>query len=489
MAALRTAFRQAAAGRMGAVLIAGEAGVGKSRLVAEFAAELPESEAFVLVGQGVALGEHEIPYAPVMGALRSLPTLLSPDELDEVAGPMGRELAGLVPGVGEASWASGSGATDAFGRARLFELLLGLLGRLGAQRSAVVVIEDLHWADGSTRDLLRFVVRSASTERLLLVLTYRSDDLHRAHPARPYLAELGRDPRVTRVALRPFSREELADHVLALRGALPSAAVLDELFERSEGNAFFAEELLDAIESEGAGRLPASLRDAMAFFFYNQGDGRWATGVVQPDGGFKTVHTGAPGSAAIWTHIVGAGDGTLLFYNRDDGRWATGRLQANGGFITLQASPAGEFDFWTHIAATFNGSVLFYEQGDRHWATGRLRPDGSFKTVRTGPAGDFDHWTHIAPGENGALFFYNQSDGRWASGRLDDGGAFTTVQTSGAGSAAAWTHVAGNANGALFFYHQGDRRWATGRLEADGSFQTIRVGGAGSAGAWTHVAG
>ena len=196
MAALRTAFRQAAAGRMGAVLIAGEAGVGKSRLVAEFAAELPESEAFVLVGQGVALGEHEIPYAPVMGALRSLPTLLSPDELDEVAGPMGRELAGLVPGVGEASWASGSGATDAFGRARLFELLLGLLGRLGAQRSAVVVIEDLHWADGSTRDLLRFVVRSASTERLLLVLTYRSDDLHRAHPARPYLAELGRDPRV-----------------------------------------------------------------------------------------------------------------------------------------------------------------------------------------------------------------------------------------------------------------------------------------------------
>ena len=263
MATLRAAFRQAAAGRMGAVLIAGEAGVGKSRLVAEFAAELPESEAFVLVGQGVALGEHEIPYAPVMGALRSLPTLLSPDALDEVAGPMGRELAGLVPGVGEASWASGSGATDAFGRARLFELLLGLLGRLGARRSAVVVVEDLHWADGSTRDLLRFVVRSASTERLLLVLTYRSDDLHREHPARPYLAELGRDPRVARVELRPFSREELADHVLALRGALPSAAVLDELFERSEGNAFFAEELLDAIESEGAGRLPASLRDAM----------------------------------------------------------------------------------------------------------------------------------------------------------------------------------------------------------------------------------
>ena len=263
MAALRAAFRQASAGRMGAVLIAGEAGVGKSRLVAEFAAELPETEAFVLVGQGVELGEHEIPYAPVIGALRPLPTLLSPDELDEVAGPMGRELAGLVPAVGEASRASGSGGAGAFGRARLFELLLGLLGRLGARRSAVLVIEDLHWADGSTRDLLRFVVRSASTERLLMVLTYRSDDLHRAHPARPYLAELGRDPRVTRVALRPFSRDELADHVLALRGALPSAGVLDELFERSEGNAFFAEELLDAIESEGAGRLPASLRDAM----------------------------------------------------------------------------------------------------------------------------------------------------------------------------------------------------------------------------------
>ena len=89
LAALWDAFRQAAAGQMGAVLIAGEAGVGKSRLVAEFAAELPESEAFVLVGQCVELGEHEIPYVSVMGALRPLPKLLAPEELDEVAGPMG----------------------------------------------------------------------------------------------------------------------------------------------------------------------------------------------------------------------------------------------------------------------------------------------------------------------------------------------------------------------------------------------------------------
>ncbi len=125
----------------------------------------------------------------------------------------------------------------------------------------LLVVEDLHWADRSTRDLLRFLVRNASTERLVLVATYRSDDLHRAHPLRAVLAELEREGRVRRIALEPFTHDEFLDHVAAIVDELPDAATLDRLYERSEGNAFFTEELLAG--SDGVGELPASLRDAL----------------------------------------------------------------------------------------------------------------------------------------------------------------------------------------------------------------------------------
>jgi DNA-binding CsgD family transcriptional regulator/tetratricopeptide (TPR) repeat protein len=149
----------------------------------------------------------------------------------------------------------------AFGRERLFEFLRGALWRLGRRRPVVVVIEDLHWADGSTRDVLRFLVRTATAERLALIATYRTDDLDRAHPLRPYLVELRRDARVQLIDLEPFSRADFADHVAAILGALPSPARLDRLYERSEGNPFFTEQLLSAPDSDV---LPASLRDAMA---------------------------------------------------------------------------------------------------------------------------------------------------------------------------------------------------------------------------------
>jgi DNA-binding CsgD family transcriptional regulator/tetratricopeptide (TPR) repeat protein len=123
------------------------------------------------------------------------------------------------------------------------------------------VVEDLHWADGSTRDLLRFLVRSVTGERLALIVTCRTDDLDRAHPVRPYLVELRREPRVECVDLESFSRDEFADLVASILGTLPAPPRLDHLYERSEGNAFFTEELLGAA---GSTDLPASLRDVMA---------------------------------------------------------------------------------------------------------------------------------------------------------------------------------------------------------------------------------
>jgi DNA-binding CsgD family transcriptional regulator/tetratricopeptide (TPR) repeat protein len=261
LALLRAALERAGHASPSTVLVAGDAGVGKSRLVAEVAAQARAEGATVLVGHCVDLGEGELPFAPIAGALRSLFAQLDADELDSVLGGARGEVAQLVPDLG---WAGEPpGHAGAFATARLFELVLGVLGRAAARAPVLLVVEDLHWADSSTRDLLRFLVRSAGGERIALIVTYRSDELHRAHPLRPYVAELARDPRVERIELAPFTREEFVDHVAVVCGSLPNAAVLDRLFERSEGNAFYTEELLAAVEGGGPDVFPASLREAM----------------------------------------------------------------------------------------------------------------------------------------------------------------------------------------------------------------------------------
>jgi DNA-binding CsgD family transcriptional regulator/tetratricopeptide (TPR) repeat protein len=260
LAALRAAFERAGSGDAATVIVSGDAGVGKTRLVDELMRTARDDGALVLLGRCVDIGDGELAYAPIAGALRSLAEQIDEAELDAVLEPGRAELARLVPELAAGDAAQPAGPAS-FGKARLFELLLGALGRLAGRRPVVLVIEDLQWADGSTRDLLRFVVRAAAGERLALIATYRTDDLDRAHPLRPYLVELRRDARVESIDLEPFSRAEFADHVEAILGEVPRPASLDRLYERSEGNPFFTEELLAA---SGTRDLPDSLRDAMA---------------------------------------------------------------------------------------------------------------------------------------------------------------------------------------------------------------------------------
>jgi DNA-binding CsgD family transcriptional regulator/tetratricopeptide (TPR) repeat protein len=220
-----------------AVLLSGESGIGKTRLVAEFVALARDAGARVLQGGCLDLGDGELPYAPIIGALRGV------QERDDAA------LDALL----------GGGDAPAVAQPRLFEALLALLRRLGEASPVVLVVEDLQWADRSTRDLLAFLVRNARTERLVLVATYRSDELHRRHPLRPFLTELGRAPSVTRLEVPPFTRDELAAQAEAILGDPPDAALVDELYARGEGNAFFTEELVAARDFG----LPDSLRDAL----------------------------------------------------------------------------------------------------------------------------------------------------------------------------------------------------------------------------------
>ena len=138
--------------------------------------------------------------------------------------------------------------------------MLSLLARLSELAPLLLVIEDLHWADRSTRDLLAFLVRTLRGGRVALVASYRSDELHRRHPLRPLLAELVRLPDLERIELAPFGRAELAEHLQAVAGQPVPPAVVDRILARSEGNAFFAEELVAA----GAIRADIALPDALA---------------------------------------------------------------------------------------------------------------------------------------------------------------------------------------------------------------------------------
>src|SRR4051812_20204303 len=255
LAELEAALAEAADGRPSLAFVAGESGVGKSRLVAELAGR---AGARIAVGECVELGDEELPYAPIVSVLR---TLARDDDpvLGELPDGVRAELATLLPELGGEARGGGEGT---HGQPRLFEALLTLLDQLGREQPFALVLEDIHWADRSTRAFLVFLARSLWTERVLVIATYRSDELHRRHPLRPLLAELERDTRSRRIELSRLSREELSDLLVDILGGAADAELLERLYARSEGNPLFTEELL-AARLDGRGGLPSTLRDAL----------------------------------------------------------------------------------------------------------------------------------------------------------------------------------------------------------------------------------
>jgi DNA-binding CsgD family transcriptional regulator/tetratricopeptide (TPR) repeat protein len=149
-------------------------------------------------------------------------------------------------------------------KAQLLEHVLGTLDRLSGVQPALVVVEDLHWADRSTLDLVAFLVRSVRQSRIMLIVTYRSDELHRRHPLRPLLTSWERDRSIARIDLSRFSRDEVAAQLGAILGQAPAPAVTETVFDRSGGNAYLVEELAGAVAAGGdAADLPPSLGDVL----------------------------------------------------------------------------------------------------------------------------------------------------------------------------------------------------------------------------------
>lgn len=258
LAVLTDALTRAAGQEPQAMLIGGEAGVGKTRLTEEFLCEADRRGAVVAVGGCVEIGAEGLPFAPFSTALRTLHRLL-PGELAAAAAGQEDELARILPELGDTP----RGPHDEESTARLFELTARMLERLAADRTVVLVLEDLHWADTSTRHLLSYLFRTLSGGRLVIVATYRADDVHRRHPLRPLLAELDRLRTVRRIELSRFNRAEVRRQLAGILAAQPDEDFVDSVFDRSDGNAFFVEELVASKESGCRTGLTESLRDLL----------------------------------------------------------------------------------------------------------------------------------------------------------------------------------------------------------------------------------
>ncbi|MFV0133492.1 helix-turn-helix transcriptional regulator [Streptomyces sp. HMX87] len=286
---LREALVRAAEGEPQALLLGGEAGVGKTRLVEEFATAAREHGAVVALGGCVEIGADGLPFAPFSTALRALRRAL-PDDLAAAASGQEEELARLLPELADNPAATPPGRPDEEGLARLFELTARLLERVAARQPVLLVLEDLHWADASTRHLLAYLLRTLRTGRLVVLATYRSDDLHRRHPLRPLLAELDRLRTVRRIELGRFTREEVGRQIAGILAREPEQSQVDEIFRRSDGNAFFVEELAVAAPEGCRSGLTDTLRDLLLVRVEALPENAQRTARIVAEGGTTVEH-------------------------------------------------------------------------------------------------------------------------------------------------------------------------------------------------------
>ncbi len=241
----------------GTVLVGGDAGVGKTRLVTEFAGTRPAGTVFL--GNCLQLGVDGLAYAPFTALLRQFLREHGQAIVEESFPGGAGELSRLLPELGDPP----EGRQEA--RGILFEQVLRLVQRVAGEHGVTLVLEDLHWADGATRDLLVYLVRNLDLPGVQIIATYRSDDLHRTHPLRRLLPELERLPEVTRLELAPLTREEVAAQVTAITGTTLTSTRLDDLYERSDGIPLFVEALAASGENRaiGSDAVPDHFRELL----------------------------------------------------------------------------------------------------------------------------------------------------------------------------------------------------------------------------------
>jgi DNA-binding CsgD family transcriptional regulator/tetratricopeptide (TPR) repeat protein len=279
LARIDEARERAATGRPVIVLLRGEAGIGKTRLVGDAIERARAAGSPVLHGACLDLEGEGLPYLPFVEALRNFVRTTPRREAIDLLGPAVADLGRIVPEIaalaagpdpagpdaaGPAAAAAGTTADrpdSSVDRARLFERILGFLDRLGSAAPVLAVVEDVQWVDPATHDLITFLVRNVTSERLAAILTCRTDDLSPGHPVLTWLAELGRAPGAVRIELARLSREDVERQLAAMNGEPVARDLARSIWHRSEGHPLFAEELLAAAAEEGT--PPPSLVDVL----------------------------------------------------------------------------------------------------------------------------------------------------------------------------------------------------------------------------------
>jgi len=263
--ALLAAYR----GESRAVAVGGEAGMGKTRLVRELAERGEQLGCEVLWGT-CSEAELPLPYLPLVEALGNY---LSRNDVDAVAaslGAAGRELGQLFPQLAPHDAAPLGDPAQA--KLRLFEAVVALLGLAARDRGLLLVIDDVHWADSATRELLDHLVRRLTKTRALLVMTYRSDELDRRHPLAPLVQTWRRSGAVELVQLAPLEEGDTLEMLAAiLDDETLARQYLDVLHVRAEGNPFVLEEMLKEALERGEPverlRVPETVRDTILLRF------------------------------------------------------------------------------------------------------------------------------------------------------------------------------------------------------------------------------
>ncbi|HEY5201168.1 MAG TPA: AAA family ATPase [Acidothermaceae bacterium] len=238
------------------VLLGGDAGMGKSRLIEEFCARARSRGSVVAIGACTPAEGGGLPYGPVVGVLRDLARQLPAGDVAAVLGFAQRSLGLAAPTESDADAAPTSGLV----KTKLFEALLQSVETLAARASVVLVFEDLQWADSASIEVIDFLTRNLHDNPVLLVATYRADEVERGGALRRLLAELSRHARVSQVELSGLDRVEIATLLSGIVGGSPDWTLVDAVLTRSGGNPFFAEELAAARHVKA---LPTVLRNVV----------------------------------------------------------------------------------------------------------------------------------------------------------------------------------------------------------------------------------